>query len=1349
MSKYFKGILFACALVISFLLAGQTVDATTVTGSVYKDNVAVGQSWLKIHKTDEQSKWHNVWLGNGQFSENLENGSYEADEYWDNTLSDYVQLAKSFTVTDDVYEFRFDVPSANVTGTLKEDGVNVDEVWLNIHREGNNYKQFNAYVKNGTFKIYLTDGNYVVDGYYSNIGGVSQYVRLNESFTVSGSAVPLTLTASPKLQGTVKYPNNSNAPNGWVYFHNKDSYWGYSGQVTDGKFSLRLPDGDYIIDGYWEGDSQEYTQLSKSFTVQGGSLTALDALNIQIPIKNVHGTLKWNASTLVTNTWLSIQKLHPDSNDANQWFGAQVKDNGTFAVALPDGEYQFTGFWDSGSQKYIQLFATFTVANGTVTNQNVLDNLMVPQNNVQGTLTVDSQAAAGAWLNLHNTDTQLGHGFQVDDSGAFSFYLPNGTYKIDGYWNKSTQSYEQLNQTITIVNGVADATKYDIVINHNVRGTLKKSSTPVSNAWLHVYTASNNNYQGYNARVTSGNFALALPDGDYRIDGYWDETAQKYVQYAYTFKVVNGANITINLIVPEENVSGTVLNADGNTVERGNLNLHRSDWKQGYNTDIVDGAFKLYLPDGDYQIDGYWDQSVQDHVRVNPLNFTVSGGHTTTVLEIKEPKKNVTGTLKQGEQLIQGAWLNLHSIGNQPVWYNIHVKNGIFSAALPEGTYQLEGFYNEITQEQVSYLKEFKVASSTEPTVVTLEVPGNNVNGTIQTTGQKPIDDVILNIHSETAKGYKGYSVSVKAGQFSLYLPDGNYRVNGYWNSVTSEQVTLDYSFTVINGQSNPNPIQIAVPDKNVFGTLSAADGNGTSMVKEAWLDIFRKDGTKGYNTAVKDGKFSLYLPDGDYVIHGYWDNASQERVSLSYSFKVTNGISNPNPIVLSALAKNVFGTIETEDHLLLDQLYISIQTREICSGMCFSYNTTVKQGKFSLYLPDGSYVIHGYYDPAKQTFVELRYEFSVVNGQSDPNPLHIVKMNDNVTGTLSQKDGSLIDQANISLHSVAADSKWYGAPVVNGQFSMYLPDGQYEVEGYKTWNGSYVTLKYSFTVTNGNPNPNPLQIVAELPNVNGTVTRQNGTKVTSGNLHISSTNSTTKYGFSTEVRDGQFSVFLPDGDYIVDHLWDSATQQGVQLRYTFKVTNGKPDPSVLQVILMDNNVFGKISYEDGTNPGNVFLNIHSTGSTSQQAFGYNVAVKEGAFSTYLPDGDYQVEGFWVNDSKDYVTLSDSFTVTNGVSTPNPVSITIKNKNVLGTLQDKNGNKITYGWVYISLPGTGKQMALRVIDGHFGLYLAEGSYSIIGYRDESTMQQSVNFPDPIPFAVSGGTTITDLVVTTP
>ena len=43
MSKYFKGILFACTLVFSFLLAGQTAYATTVTGSVYKDNVAVGQ----------------------------------------------------------------------------------------------------------------------------------------------------------------------------------------------------------------------------------------------------------------------------------------------------------------------------------------------------------------------------------------------------------------------------------------------------------------------------------------------------------------------------------------------------------------------------------------------------------------------------------------------------------------------------------------------------------------------------------------------------------------------------------------------------------------------------------------------------------------------------------------------------------------------------------------------------------------------------------------------------------------------------------------------------------------------------------------------------------------------------------------------------------------------------------------------------------------------------------------------------------------------------------------------------------------------------------------------------------
>ena len=867
-----------------------------------------------------------------------------------------------------------------------------------------------------------------------------------------------------------------------------------------------------------------------------------------------------------------------------------------------------------------------------------------------------------------------------------------------------------------------------------------------------MYTVSNNNYQGYNAHVTSGNFALALPDGDYRIDGYWDETAQKYVQYAYTFKVVNGANLTINLIVPEENVSGTVLNTDGNTVGRGNLNLHRSDWKQGYNTDIVDGAFTLYLPDGDYQIEGYWDQSAQDYVRVNPLNFTVSGGQATTVLEIKEPKKNVTGTLKQGEQPIQGAWLNLHSTGNNQIWYNIHVKNGTFSAALPVGTYQMDGFYNETTQEQVSYFKEFTVTSSTETTVITFVVPGNNVNGTLQTTDQKPISDVFLNLHSESEQGYKGYSVSVKDGKFSLYLPDGKYRVDGYWNSVSQEQVTLDYSFTVTNKQSNPNPIQIAVPDKNVFGTLTAADGKDNVLVKEAWLDLFRKDGTKGYNTAVKDGKFSLYLPDGEYVVNSYWDNATQERVSLRYSFMVTNGVSNPKELILLAPAKNVFGTIETEDHLPLDQLYIDIQSTEICSGMCFSYNTTVKQGKFSVYLPDGNYVIHGYFDPTKQTFVELRYEFKVVKGLSDPNPLHIVKMKDNVTGTLSQKDGSLIDQANINLHSVGVNSKGYGVPVVKGQFSMYLPDGEYQVEGYKTWNGGYVTLKYSFTVSNGKSNPNPLQIVAESPNVNGTVTLQNGTAVKNGFLNIVNTDNTMNYGFPVEVRDGQFSVYLPDGSYIINHFWDSEKQQDVQLRYTVKVTNGKPDPNVLQIVIPDNNVFGTIKNQDGTNPGNIYLDLHSSVSTTNQApYGYNVAAKEGVFSTYLPDGDYQVDGYWAygssEGSKEYVTLSDSFTVKNGVSTPNPVSITVKNKNVSGTLQDNYGNKISYGWVFISLPGTGKQVRARVIDGQFGLYLAEGSYSVTGYQVDSITQQYINLPNPITFTVSGDIKNTNVVVT--
>ncbi|MFC5529430.1 hypothetical protein [Cohnella yongneupensis] len=185
---------------------------------------------------------------------------------------------------------------------------------------------------------------------------------------------------------------------------------------------------------------------------------------------------------------------------------------------------------------------------------------------------------------------------------------------------------------------------------HNIKGTLKsKDGTPVSGAWLQLHGTGTNS-KSYNVKVNDGAFSLRLPDSYYTIDGYWDEESQAQIQLFYTFQVTGGKPVPdrLALIVPDNNVMGTVKRYDGVSVDGVYLNIHSENAGRhnfGYNTKVNNGSFALFLADGNYVVDGYLDPEMQKKIQVHYPFQVVKGKSRSNPLKVIVSKEHIVEAL--------------------------------------------------------------------------------------------------------------------------------------------------------------------------------------------------------------------------------------------------------------------------------------------------------------------------------------------------------------------------------------------------------------------------------------------------------------------------------------------------------------------------------------------------------------------------------------------------------------------------------------------------------------------------------------------------------------------------------
>ncbi|WP_260871664.1 5'-nucleotidase C-terminal domain-containing protein [Bacillus sp. X1(2014)] len=329
-------------------------------------------------------------------------------------------------------------------------------------------------------------------------------------------------------------------------------------------------------------------------------------------------------------------------------------------------------------------------------------------------------------------------------------------------------------------------------------------------------------------------------------------------------------------------------------------------------TSDENGVFTHNLADGTYKIEGLWVAPTW-----YPLGQTVTikdglvdGLHELAfdALNPVEGTWNVSGTVKNGSQALAQLPFSVHSTDGK--WYDAKTdKNGKFNFKLPDGSYQVDGIWDAAAGKwyelnQLFTVKDGKLEGSTE---LLLDISGVfNVTGTI-TKGTTALSETVFSIHTASGEEKWFDGQTDKDGKFALKLPNGDYTIDGIWDSVAGKWYELKKNFTVAGTlQLNIDVLKdgTGVITPNVTGVLT----KGTETLPNVVFSVHTTTGNVTWYDITTDanGKYSTILPNGSYMLEGIWLGTENHWYDLQKEFTV-DGTKEFNIDVLAGQADKKF----------------------------------------------------------------------------------------------------------------------------------------------------------------------------------------------------------------------------------------------------------------------------------------------------------------------------------------------------------------------------------------------------------------------------------------------------------
>jgi len=1157
-------------------------------------------------------------------------------------------------------EFTVTSGGADVVGTLALNLANLkfivspieNAAWgsINISDE-DGYDYWGSINQNGIGFVGIPAGTYTVT-IAPGTSSTTANTTVLSSFIVTGATQVVEVTlARGNISGTVSATTLSAGGN--IYVEQKitgvKTYWKRLNNVwsqidENGMYSLALPAGTYRV---WaeSGDAKFIRTPGAEFTVASAGAEVVS--NITLRTANVTGSVSDTSKAVNGSVYVS-QMYQNSVEDYDYW--AQIRSDGTFQMALPDGRYKLKA---SASGQWPNYFGIQSDSI-TVTSTPQVVNLTLVEANVSGTVNPTNKSRGG-WGEIEVLTSgrwdYAGLSFGIKENGQYSIYLEPGTYRARiSPNNEATGVFRLLSDSFTVATG---SNTFNFTLpssNFSVTVTPTDKSPGTQVLIEKVQSQGYFQFHDWASVNSSGVLEAYLPDGRYRLR--LDPEGSDFVQTqsaSFDIPSSSGFPVPTTIALASPNITGTVTPTEDAIMGQVCIERKENDnfftvtckqldqnGKYGFKVDngtfrvIVTPASILYVGKGAY-IQGVKMDS--PYTTTTSEEFAIAGD--VKVINIALSTGNLSGTVSDVAKSA-GGWIQvLKTDGAYAQWTNYRTNIsplGKYAFQLPVGKYRLQIFPPENATGVVrTESTDFTISGST-PLEVNIALDTPNVTGVIT-----PIDKSSYGwVYAEQYAckcGWSGWSGApgvatssgIKSdGSYAMKLEEGVSRVVAFPRyDATGVTRTVSDSFTVTAG--SPTTKSFALSEGNVRGTISS-----TANSAGGWVRVDKKNGNSwdwtSYGTQVlEDGTFRLQVDAGTYrlVVSPGW-RASGVVETPSNEFTVAG---DPITVDVTLLAANLTGSV-TNLETAVDTAQLNGQEkryypaahayvlRKVGSEYFWmnKYLTIYADGSYSTYLPDGTYKIYVY---------QIN---SLVSGLSRANSSDIVV---STTGTASFALGEANLRGTITPANMAgwgwvcaqkqngANWDWNACESIrqDGTYLLTVDPGVYRVIANPNWNSVGYSKVISDTATVGVSGITTLNATLATANVKLVINDLEGRPNYEGWVTVRDSSGNyvdTGKGWISQL--GKVDFTLTPGVYSLE-IQPANNRSGVRTTTSITV----PGSGILEstIVLAAGNVQGLAKNASAANISCAFITATATG----QATVKTISKSDGTFTLNLTAG--------------------------------------------------------------------------------------------------------------------------------
>jgi hypothetical protein len=804
--------------------------------------------------------------------------------------------------------------------------------------------------------------------------GGSENPQVSATTTSVLQTIPVTVPI-PNLVGTVSGISSTNDVWGCIEKlvsagSNSRYECQYGMSVNNsGLFGVKIPQGTYRISlvPSETANSDLVNTYSEVFTVSSTQVTVNFAMSTTA---NFVYTI--TPSSAAKDGWVNVNTICTIEMKKNGEgcyginLGRNIPSSGIVKFNLDPGSYKISAYPGSNPGNYV--YATSPEVTITGSGAVLTGTLALNLANLKFVVAPAGNAQWG-YITMTNQSTETTYYCSIDESANCNLYAPAGTYRVE--INPGNPSSTALFTVISnlVVTGSTQVENVTLS-GANVTGTV--SSTTVSaGGYIQIQerkTEGVNQYWQYFPNATpidvGGNFALALPEGTYRLLARCSsDNCKDFLPSPSNVFTVSSGNTIVNITLRTANISGTVselVNAVGGYVyvAESNLNLSKDDY---FGLDFSsrinsDGTYQMYLPDGKYKFRA--ESTSEDYIGI--VSDLTSISSTPTTLNLSIVLKNISGTVypvakSKGsygciEQLVSGVW-------NGGDCFSIS-DTGTYKIYLPAGTYRANVYPNK-TATGVYNITSDPFTVTTGAQTFNFTLPTNNLSVAITPSADAINAFVSILKYIDNEKYVTVNKLNVNSsGNIEAYLPPGRYKLEIYPNSFAYD-VTRSSVFDIPSSSEFPVPTSIALVASNITGTITPLDyakwasvcllekNNGSSDGKTIWC-----------TSSGELGKYKFNAPNGTYKVIVYpqriYSNGNYVEspyvITTSNEFTIAN---DTKTVDITLSTGNLSGTITDVAKSAGGWVYVLKVDGAYPEGTPYSKQIS-SSGKYAFQLPSG-----------------------------------------------------------------------------------------------------------------------------------------------------------------------------------------------------------------------------------------------------------------------------------------------------------------------------------------------------------------------------------------------------------